>query len=80
MFLLPEHTGRAAASVFVIAPWQRFIDVDFPRLGPITDELRQRVVKQAHRIRGGSRIAEGRFLTDDDYEQYRREELSTPLP
>jgi|WetSurMetagenome_2_1015567.scaffolds.fasta_scaffold139351_4 hypothetical protein len=54
------------------------IDVDFPKIGEITEEVRMRTVELG--VRGDVRLSTGRFYTDKELEERRYEELSTLLP
>jgi len=60
--------------------WKELIDVDFPDMGPITDETREQIKEQSLRYRGSVRLSQGRFMTTDEYEEYRDRVRNTPLP
>jgi hypothetical protein len=60
--------------------WKKLIDVDMPRMGPITDTVRVRTQEEAARFRGNVRISTGRFYTDDELLRRRARALATPLP
>jgi len=60
--------------------WKDLIDVDLPRIGPITEQTRETTKEQSVRFRGSVRLSEGRFKTDQEYEEYRNRVLNTPLP
>lgn len=58
-------------------------DVDFPDLGPITEETRRRAVETSQAGRYSHlpvRLATGRFDTDEEYKKYREEVLSMRIP
>jgi hypothetical protein len=60
--------------------WRDVIKRDFPEMGPITGETRQRVLRDRRRFRGGVRISVGRIWETAEYEQRRARVLDTPLP
>lgn len=54
------------------------VDVDFPDIGPITEETRRRNVQEAQSGRYGSlpvRWVMGKFYTDKEYEAFRKKVL-----
>lgn len=63
----------------ILKDWKEVIDVDFPEIGPITEKTREITLKY-----NGScdsvRIATGRFYTNEEFEAYKKEVLSRPLP
>ena len=63
--------------------WTSFITRDMPEVGPITDET-VAVTKAAAcsgRYSGcNARVAMGRIYTTKEYEAWRKEVLSRPLP
>jgi hypothetical protein len=63
-----------------IKDWSELIDTDFPPIGPITEKTREQTYREASRFRGSVRISTGRFWTDEEFEEYRRTILNTPLP
>lgn len=60
--------------------WIDWIDVDFPKRGPITQKTVEETQKFSTRFRGNVRISTGRIYTDEEYQRYRRRVLDTPLP
>jgi hypothetical protein len=60
--------------------WRKLIETDFPESGEITEETRERTVREARRFRGSVRVSEGRFPTDAEYEERRKKILNKKLP
>jgi hypothetical protein len=60
--------------------WREVIDRDMPEQPKITEEIRQQTIDHSARFRGGVRLANGIFWTDDEYERQRAEVMNTPLP
>jgi hypothetical protein len=56
------------------------IDIDFPMIGPITNEIRENTLENVDRCRGSVRICNGFFWTDAEYETMRTKIYRTPLP
>ena len=63
---------------------EELIDIDMPPLGPITQETKQQVIKNAYRfpVISNVRLAAGEFLTDKELEAERKadEYISKHLP
>lgn len=62
--------------------WKLVINIDFPKLGPITDETVEKIQQQAlsGRYRMPTRYVMGKIWTDKDLEKYRKKVTSKPLP
>ncbi len=60
--------------------WKDLINVDLPRIGPITEQTRETTMQESVRFRGSVRLSEGRFETDQEYEEHRNRVLNIPLP
>lgn len=60
--------------------WIDWIDVDFPKYGPITQKMVEETKRLSAKFRGNVRISTGRIYTDDEYKRYRRKVADTPLP
>ena len=58
--------------------WRKMIDVDNPPFPSITEETRE--ICMRYGVRGDVRLSQGRFVTDEQYEQHRNKSLNTPLP
>ncbi len=60
--------------------WTEVVDEDLPASCPITQRTREMTKEYSGRFRGSVRVSTGRFWTDQEYEEYRKRILSTPLP
>jgi hypothetical protein len=60
--------------------WEDHIDDDFPALPPITAKVREQMRNESDWYRSSARMANGHVWEDEEYENFRREELETPLP
>ena len=61
--------------------WKRLVNVDLPRVDPITDELIAQNLERSYLMDGGDvRLATGRILTVEGLENYRDKVNSRPLP
>jgi hypothetical protein len=60
--------------------WRDVVRRDMPEQPNITDEIRAETVKESVRFRGGVRLATGQFWTDEEYKDFRKKILNTPLP
>lgn len=56
------------------------MDLDLPDIPPITKEDRERIIKDPNNYWLGTRIALGLFQTDEEYEKWRKQIPSKPLP
>ena len=61
------------------AAWREVMGADLPPVR-ITEKTRQTTKDNALRFRGGVRLSNGMFYTDDEYEAWRQEVLAIPLP
>ena len=60
--------------------WVEMIDVDPPKLAPVTEQTREITVRESQNFRGSVRIALADFYTAEEYEEMRSSVLSKPLP
>lgn len=60
--------------------WRDVIKRDFPEMGPVTSETKERILQDRRRFRGGVRISTGRIWESAEYEKRRKRVLDTPLP
>ena len=58
----------------------RYIDRDYPKIGPITKETVECTSRLSFRFRGNVRMAMGRIITDQEYEQRRDRAMKLRLP
>lgn len=63
-----------------IRSWDELLDVDLPRIGPVTENTIEHTLNEASRFRGSMRIATGRVWIDSEFEEYRFLVLNKPLP
>lgn len=59
--------------------WRKVMDADLPPVR-ITEKTRQTTKDNALRFRGGVRLSNGMFYTDEEYEAWRQQVLAMPLP
>lgn len=59
--------------------WSRVVDTDLPKTR-VTAKSREVSLSNSRRYRGSVRVSMGRFMTDDEYETRRKNEMRKPLP
>jgi hypothetical protein len=73
-------TAWKVIKMHILEDWRRLTETDFPKSGGITEETRERTIREANRYRGSVRVSTGRFPTDAEYEKRRKKVLSKKLP